>query len=253
MLRGLWQLTWLEIKIFVREPLGVFGTRRRPGAAVHRDRAGCVGAADAPRRAAAAARRVGRPADLRGDAHRDQRGAVARHDHRDLPRGRHPQAAARDAAAAAHHPDRARAGEAAASPRSRWRRWSLAGRRYFPATPACRCCRSALALLFSTRQHPVARLPDRQRRADGALRAAARRAGPLSDARRCRACSCRSRRCRPACRLVARVLPLTYAVSLLRGIWRGDGWLPHLRRRRRAGARPSSLLTAVPAGCFGWE
>jgi ABC-2 type transport system permease protein len=26
MLRGLWQLVWLEIKIFVREPLGLFGT-----------------------------------------------------------------------------------------------------------------------------------------------------------------------------------------------------------------------------------
>src|SRR5262245_56198842 len=26
MLRGLWRLTWLEIKIFIREPLGVFGT-----------------------------------------------------------------------------------------------------------------------------------------------------------------------------------------------------------------------------------
>ena len=26
MLRGLWELTWLEIKIFVREPLGVLGT-----------------------------------------------------------------------------------------------------------------------------------------------------------------------------------------------------------------------------------
>lgn len=26
MLRGLWQLTWLEIKIFVREPLGLIGT-----------------------------------------------------------------------------------------------------------------------------------------------------------------------------------------------------------------------------------
>jgi ABC-2 type transport system permease protein len=26
MLRGLWKLTWLEIKIFVREPLGAFGT-----------------------------------------------------------------------------------------------------------------------------------------------------------------------------------------------------------------------------------
>ena len=23
------------------------------------------------------------------------------------------------------------------------------------------------------------------------------------------------------------MLPLTYAVSLLRGIWRGDGWLAH--------------------------
>jgi ABC-2 type transport system permease protein len=26
MLRGLWQLVWLEIKVFVREPLGLFGT-----------------------------------------------------------------------------------------------------------------------------------------------------------------------------------------------------------------------------------
>ena len=25
-MRGLWQLTWLEIKIFIREPMGVFGT-----------------------------------------------------------------------------------------------------------------------------------------------------------------------------------------------------------------------------------
>ena len=30
MLRGLWRLTWLEIKIFVREPLGVFGTVGAP-------------------------------------------------------------------------------------------------------------------------------------------------------------------------------------------------------------------------------
>ena len=26
MLRGLWRLTWLELKIFVREPMGVIGT-----------------------------------------------------------------------------------------------------------------------------------------------------------------------------------------------------------------------------------
>ena len=31
----------------------------------------------------------------------------------------------------------------------------------------------------------------------------------------------------PLLQAVARLLPLTYAVSLLRGIWRGDGWLAH--------------------------
>src|SRR5580700_1674871 len=32
----------------------------------------------------------------------------------------------------------------------------------------------------------------------------------------------------PVLRAVASVLPLTYAVRLLEGIWNGDGWLPHL-------------------------
>ena len=32
MLRGLWKLTWIEIKVFLREPLGAFGTDRVPGA-----------------------------------------------------------------------------------------------------------------------------------------------------------------------------------------------------------------------------
>ena len=31
----------------------------------------------------------------------------------------------------------------------------------------------------------------------------------------------------PALQTVARVLPFTYAVSLLRGIWHGEGWLSH--------------------------
>ena len=30
MLRGLWKLTWIEMKIFVREPLGLFGTLGMP-------------------------------------------------------------------------------------------------------------------------------------------------------------------------------------------------------------------------------
>jgi ABC-2 type transport system permease protein len=32
----------------------------------------------------------------------------------------------------------------------------------------------------------------------------------------------------PVLRAIARMLPLTYAVSLLKGIWRGDGWTGHL-------------------------
>ena len=36
MLRGLWQLTWLEIKIFVREPLGLFGTDPASGGGLRR-------------------------------------------------------------------------------------------------------------------------------------------------------------------------------------------------------------------------
>ena len=32
----------------------------------------------------------------------------------------------------------------------------------------------------------------------------------------------------PALRIVARALPLTYVVSLLKGIWRGDAWSAHL-------------------------
>ena len=32
----------------------------------------------------------------------------------------------------------------------------------------------------------------------------------------------------PSLRAVTRVLPLTYVVSLLQGIWRGDGWVAHM-------------------------
>jgi ABC-2 type transport system permease protein len=52
--------------------------------------------------------------------------------------------------------------------------------------------------------------------------------------------------------LVARALPLTYAVSLLRGIWHGDGWSAHLG--------DVAVLTLMFAACiavstrvFRWE
>lgn len=56
----------------------------------------------------------------------------------------------------------------------------------------------------------------------------------------------------PALQSVAKVLPLTYAVSLQRGIWRGDGWLAH-------GGDVAALLAiavialAVTNRVFRWE
>jgi ABC-2 type transport system permease protein len=56
----------------------------------------------------------------------------------------------------------------------------------------------------------------------------------------------------PTLQSVARALPLTYAVSLLRGIWHGEGWASH------AGDVAALILlflafTAVSARVFRWE
>ena len=56
----------------------------------------------------------------------------------------------------------------------------------------------------------------------------------------------------PALHTVARALPLTYAVSLLQGIWRGEGWVQH------AGDVAVLVLVfvvcaAVSARVFRWE
>ena len=56
----------------------------------------------------------------------------------------------------------------------------------------------------------------------------------------------------PALQAAARVLPLTYVVSLLRGIWRGDGWVSHTAD---IAALTLVLLicTALSARVFRWE
>jgi ABC-2 type transport system permease protein len=56
----------------------------------------------------------------------------------------------------------------------------------------------------------------------------------------------------PMLRSLTRVLPLTYAVSLLEGIWKGDSWLAH------AGDVAALVLvfvicTALSAKVFRWE
>ncbi len=56
----------------------------------------------------------------------------------------------------------------------------------------------------------------------------------------------------PALRLVARALPLTYAVSLLQGMWKGDAWLAHIGD---VGALVLVFVvcTALSAKVFRWE
>src|ERR1700686_5391049 len=56
----------------------------------------------------------------------------------------------------------------------------------------------------------------------------------------------------PALRAVARVVPLTYSVHLLQGIWNGDGWLAHIGDVA-ALAVLFLLCTAISAKVFRWE
>jgi ABC-2 type transport system permease protein len=56
----------------------------------------------------------------------------------------------------------------------------------------------------------------------------------------------------PAAQAVARVLPLTYAVSLLQGIWKGEPWLAHAGDLA-ALALVCLVCTALSARLFRWE
>ncbi len=55
-----------------------------------------------------------------------------------------------------------------------------------------------------------------------------------------------------AAQAVAKVLPLTYAVSLLEGIWKGDAWWAHARDVT-ALAVAFIVCTALSAKVFRWE
>ena len=56
----------------------------------------------------------------------------------------------------------------------------------------------------------------------------------------------------PLLRGVARVLPPTYAVSLLRGIWHGDGWSNHVNDVAVL-TLMFLVCTAVSTKVFRWE
>ena len=56
----------------------------------------------------------------------------------------------------------------------------------------------------------------------------------------------------PPAQAVARIMPLTYVVSLLRGIWRGEGWTSHLGDVA-ALVLVFLICTVVSARVFRWE
>ena len=249
MLRGLWTLTWLEIKIFVREPLGFIGTVAAPVLLFI-----FLGRLAGRRTGTASSRALNRHhrlADLHFDSDGAQRGPVARHHHLDLSRGRHPQAPPCHAAQAAHDPDRARDREAAVyggdAGRDDGGGTALLSRQVRRARPS----RSALALLFSTlcivsMGFLIASIVPTARFAQpiGALimypmLGLSGLFVPVASLP-------------PAIGTIARFLPLTYAVSLLRGIWRGDGWIHHAGDVA-ALAIVLVVCTAVSSKVFRWE
>ena len=56
----------------------------------------------------------------------------------------------------------------------------------------------------------------------------------------------------PMAQAVAKVLPLTYAVSLLEGIWKGDAWWAHARDLTALSVA-FIVCTALSAKVFRWE
>jgi ABC-2 type transport system permease protein len=56
----------------------------------------------------------------------------------------------------------------------------------------------------------------------------------------------------PWLQVVSRALPLTYASSLLKGIWQGDGWLAHLGDVAML-VFMFIVLTAIASKLFRWE
>ena len=222
MLRGLWHLTWLEIKVFVREPLGVFGTIGVPvlmfvvlarGLAPYQASRKMPGAlaADLPIFAALfiAASTV---LSLVTIIAIYREGGILKR--------------LRATPLRPHTILTAHVLVKLLSTAVTLTLMFLAGRRYYPVDPAVPVASFTVALLFTmvtlaSIGFLIASLVPTARFAQpiGSLiiypmLGLSGLFVPLD-------------RLPPTAEAVARVLPFTYAVSLLRGIWRGDGWFAH--------------------------
>ena len=181
MLRGLWKLTWIEMKVFMREPLGAFGTIGIP--VLIFVVAGACSKAQIRCALSCCQRSFGRQSSCSVCApNLSQCGAFVDYYHFHLPRGRHSQAASRDAAASADHSQCPRDREAPAHcgnigidvP---------CGQTLLPAGSSC-----PMVLVYDRTadqhlEYSVDRLCHRQHRSHGPLCAADRRRHSLPDAR----------------------------------------------------------------------
>jgi ABC-2 type transport system permease protein len=249
MLRGLWKLTWLEIKIFVREPLGVIGTvgvpvvvfvvlgrifSRRP-ASVSRDIPDMV-TVDLPI-LASILMALSAVLSLVTIISIYREGGILKR-LRATPLRPHTILAAHVLVKLSFTALTLAA-------------MVLAGRRYYPVGIDAPLVSFGLALLFSTLSivsmgFLIASVVPTARFAQpiGTLilypmLGLSGLFAPIESLP-------------PTLQAVARVLPLTYVVSLLRGIWRGEGWTNH-----SADVAALTLVflvcTVVASRVFRWE
>ena len=232
MLRGLWRLTWIEIKVFVREPLGVVGSVGIP----------VVLFVVLGRMLAPVARRS--PAD------------VPRFAGVDLPIFASLMIAASAVLSLVAIIAIYREGGILKRLRATPLRphtiltahvlakllftavtlavMILAGRRYYPVGAACRSCR----LPWPCSSPPSASC--RSAFVIASVVPTARFAQPIGTLVLYPMLGLSGlfvpiEALPPVLQAVSRVLPLTYAVSLLRGVWNGEGWPAHAGRRRHSG------------------
>jgi len=248
MMRGLWKLTWLEIKIFVREPLGVFGTllpvvifvvfgrlfgRDMQGASPNVPR---VVSSDLPIFASLL---------LAVSAVLSLVTIIAIYREGGILRRLRATPLRSGTILTAHVLVKL------ASTAVTLGAMILAGRRYYPVGAGVPLASFALALIFST--GCILSL--------GFLIASvvptARFAQPvgtlvLYPMLAVSGLFVSLQSLPPALRAIARVLPLTYAVSLLRGIWHGEGWLAHLPDVAML-IVVCLILSAVSSRVFRWE
>ena len=226
MLRGLFKLTWLELKIFIREPLGVFGTVGIPVVIfvvfgrMFGPRAG-RGPADAPREFMSANLPILTSLLIATSAVLSLVAIIAIYREGGI---------LRRLRATPLRPYTILTAQVLVKlllTAVTLALMVLAGRRFFPVPAGVPLISFTLALLFSTVSilslgFLIASVVPTARFAQPIgtviiypMLALSGLFAPLDALPR-------------TLQLVARALPLTYAVSLLRGIWHGDGWSAHL-------------------------